>query len=304
MTRQIEKPARSSAAPLGKGDMVVIRPESEIRATLNAEGMLDGMPFMPEMRKFCGQAFRVFRRADNVFLDYHLCRARLKETVLLEGLRCDGEAHDGCQMGCMLFWKESWLRRTSAEMSPDETEKSCVSKPELVTRKDGKYVCQATALRAATSPMPWWYPRQYLRAMLSGEATPRQLAGVIAASSRLRWRYWKNGQHRQGLIRPQALGLQAGDMVEVRGRAEIEATLDKEGKHRGLLFTPEMAEYCGRRFRVLRRIERMILEWTGEMRPLRDTVVLDEVICRGIVGGMCPRHCYHLWRECWLKRVE
>jgi len=32
-------------------------------------------------------------------------------TVHLEGLRCDGEYHDGCDALCLLYWKEAWLRR-------------------------------------------------------------------------------------------------------------------------------------------------------------------------------------------------
>ncbi len=34
---------------------------------------------------------------------------KLKNTVHLE-TRCDGEAHDGCQAGCLLYWKEDWLK--------------------------------------------------------------------------------------------------------------------------------------------------------------------------------------------------
>ena len=31
--------------------------------------------------------------------------------MLLEDLRCDGSAHDGCQAECRVFWKEAWLKR-------------------------------------------------------------------------------------------------------------------------------------------------------------------------------------------------
>ena len=36
---------------------------------------------------------------------------RLRDAVLLEDLRCDGSGHGGCQAGCRIYWKESWLRR-------------------------------------------------------------------------------------------------------------------------------------------------------------------------------------------------
>ena len=36
---------------------------------------------------------------------------RLYDTVHLEGLRCTGQSHGGCQAQCFLFWKEAWLKR-------------------------------------------------------------------------------------------------------------------------------------------------------------------------------------------------
>jgi hypothetical protein len=101
----------------------------------------------------------------------------------------------------------------------------------------------------------------------------------------------------------ESLNLQPGELVEVKSREEIQATLDAHGKHRGMAFVPEMGLYCGRRFRVARRVERMIQEGTGQMRQLRDTVALESVTCMGLAQRRCPRGCFHLWRECWLKRV-
>ena len=45
------------------GDLVTVRPLDEILATLDEQGTLDKLPFMPEMRTFCGRQFRVSRRA-------------------------------------------------------------------------------------------------------------------------------------------------------------------------------------------------------------------------------------------------
>ena len=100
------------------------------------------------------------------------------------------------------------------------------------------------------------------------------------------------------------LGLEPGELVEVKSRGEIQATLDSQGKNRGLSFTPEMARYCGERYRVAGRVEKMIVEWTGELRPLGNTVILEAVTCQGLFARHCPRSCYHLWREVWLKRVS
>ena len=40
---------------------------------------------------------------------------RMRNAVHLEGLRCDGQAHGGCQAGCLLYWKEAWLRRVPSD---------------------------------------------------------------------------------------------------------------------------------------------------------------------------------------------
>ena len=47
--------------------------------------------------------------------------------------------------------------------------------------------------------------------------------------------------------------LRAGDWVEVRGKAEILRSLDKNGRLENLPFMPQMFEYCGQRFRVYKR---------------------------------------------------
>jgi hypothetical protein len=101
----------------------------------------------------------------------------------------------------------------------------------------------------------------------------------------------------------ESLKLQPGETVEVRPREEILATLDEHGYNRGLLLMPEMLEFCGQRFKVYKRVERMVLEHTGEFRRMKNTVLLDGVLCDGW-GGACDRSCFFFWREAWLKRVE
>jgi hypothetical protein len=66
-----------------------------------------------------------------------------------------------------------------------------------------------------------------------------------------------------------------------------------------------MIPFCGKRFIVKGRVERIILEKTSEMRLLKHTVLLENVVCDGhtILGG-CSRLLYILWREAWLRRVE
>jgi hypothetical protein len=105
------------------------------------------------------------------------------------------------------------------------------------------------------------------------------------------------------------LNLQAGDLVQVRSKEEIMRTLNSGLRNRGLGFDVEMVPYCGDgRFRVLRRVDKIINEKTGHMMKLPNPcLVLDGVICSGNYSHnrmFCPRSAYPYWREIWLKRVN
>ena len=102
----------------------------------------------------------------------------------------------------------------------------------------------------------------------------------------------------------EVLDRQPGELVEVRSEEEIRKTVDGAGRNRGLTFTAEMWEYCGRRFRVFKRVQKICLEGIpGEMRQLKNTVILEGVICNGGSRG-CDRSCFLFWREAWLRRVN
>jgi hypothetical protein len=55
--------SRQDTLNLRVGELVEVRSESEILATLDEKGELEALPFMPEMRQFCGQRLRVHKRA-------------------------------------------------------------------------------------------------------------------------------------------------------------------------------------------------------------------------------------------------
>jgi len=101
----------------------------------------------------------------------------------------------------------------------------------------------------------------------------------------------------------EVLNLKPNEIVEVRPEQQIMQTLDSSGKNKGLLFMPCMRKFCGKRFRVHKRIERIRLESTGEYRRLKNTVLLEGVMCDGLEFGGCDRSCFHYWREVWLERV-
>jgi len=98
--------------------------------------------------------------------------------------------------------------------------------------------------------------------------------------------------------------LRAADLVKVKPMAEILETLDKQGKSRGLLFTPEMVKFTGKQFRVYKVLRKIILETNGQVRRIRaPTVLLDGVLCDGSAHGGCDRSCFCFWREAWLSKV-
>ena len=101
-----------------------------------------------------------------------------------------------------------------------------------------------------------------------------------------------------------ALGLQPGEWVEVKSAEEIRDTLDRRGMVRGLYFMDEMWRYAGGRFKVLKRMERLMVERTGVMRTIKNTVLLESTVCDGSAHEGCDATCQHMWREVWLRRVE
>jgi len=101
----------------------------------------------------------------------------------------------------------------------------------------------------------------------------------------------------------ETLGLQPGELVEVKPIDEILATLNRNRRCKGLLWMTGMRKHCGQRYRVQRRVERIMLEADGQLRMMKNTVLLEGVMCDGTAFGRCDRSCFHFWREAWLKRV-
>jgi hypothetical protein len=98
--------------------------------------------------------------------------------------------------------------------------------------------------------------------------------------------------------------LKAGDEVVVRSAEEILATLDEAGMVGGLPFMPEMLAFCGQRFRVRGRAEKICdtIAYTGTMR-LPEAVFLDDLRCSGSGHGGCEAECRVFWKESWLRKV-
>ena len=122
---------------------------------------------------------------------------RLRDTVHLEH-RCDGRAYGGCQAGCLIFWKEAWLKYVEASdtqghpahqslsdrASTLDDASGCTEDQVLAATTyrgpegDVRYSCQATQLMEATTDFKLWDARQYVEAYRSGN---NSLGAVLKA---------------------------------------------------------------------------------------------------------------------------
>jgi hypothetical protein len=348
----------TTGSNLNAGEWVEVLSKPEILASLDKNGRLDGLPFMPQMFQYCGRRFRVFKRAHKSCdtIDYTGGR-RMINAVHLEGIRCDGEVYGGCQAMCLIFWKTAWLKRVAgpggsgeqglasgtAEKDGSNNATACVEADVLSGTRvksqkpadDPVYVCQATRLLQATTPLRWWELSQYVEDYASGNVSlGRMLRGFLYSCSynliqsgiglgpALRWAYdrvqavlggvpfpRKTGKIPAGEATPACtLNLQPGEWVRVKSHQEILATLNTESKNRGLYFDAEAVPFCGGTYRVLKRVGKILDEKTGKLIQLKnESIVLEGVFCEARYSSCrmyCPRGIYSFWREIWLERVE
>jgi hypothetical protein len=325
------------------GDVVEVRSEAEILSTLDEHARLEALPFMPEMLRYAGQRFRVFKRVDKA-CDTIIKDGirRMENTVILDGLRCDGGAHSGCQAACMILWKEAWLKlvqrkgsssdlpvtqiKTSTALQPAQNGSNGANDARCTREKiynfvyasgapavqgEEVYSCQATEMRKSTSPMKWWAPAQYWRDFHSGNVGLWPLLRSFGI-----WIFNVVQHYRKGGKYPfiegkltktphMELHLQPGELVQLLPKEEILKTLDKRNRNRGLSFDKELVKYCGGVYRVFRRVDKLIDEANGKVLRLSNPcIVLEGVTCTGDYNRYCPRNIFHYVREIWLKRVE
>ena len=88
--------------------------------------------------------------------------------------------------------------------------------------------------------------------------------------------------------------------------ASIAETLNEGGYNRGLYFSPDMRLLCGERQRVKSRLDKIIVDGTGTMRQLHNTVYLEDSPCgcAHVAFGGCSRGELSYWREIWLRRAR
>jgi hypothetical protein len=280
------------------------------------------MPFMPEMLQFCGGRFTV------AAVSHKTCDTatrtggrKLDRTVHLQGTRCDGHAHGGCEADCNLFWREEWLKRVCCDRTatPERaalsasalrcTEETLLAATQVAsfTSNSPIYSCQATRLLAASRPLAWWNVRQYWHDVRTGNhrfahavrtlslASVRRLThlpfGYRVFRALYSWLHFRltgrlapevTGVIPKGVPTPvEVLDLKPGDLVRVKTVAQIAATLSISNSNRGLSFDPEDLHYCGGIYPVRRQIKRIIDERSGRMLTMGTPCVTLE-------GVNCP----------------
>jgi hypothetical protein len=318
------------------GEWVRVRSKAEVFATLDERGTLEGLPFMPEMIKYCGRRLRVTQRADATCAGDGAVR-RMPDTVHLQNVRCDGSFHDGCQAACLMYWKEAWLERadaadTTAPPESDDDERAFVETTLIPATKAAdqgddegeRYSCQATEIPQATERVAFLRDREHYRQSLRNWKLPKILRGFAIelfnrwqaiSKTRVPARLRIAGGEPYPFVRGQLnkgetprggdLNLRPGDLVRIKSKADIVATLDKDNRNRGLFFDAEMANYCGRTARVQGRVNRLIEESNGKMIEIKsDCIILEGVVCVADYHQFCTRAIYSYWREIWLEKID
>jgi len=285
---------------------------------------------MPEMVAYCGKRYEVWKRSDKTCDEAAGGSiSRVTGTVHLKELRCNGSAHGDCDAGCLLFWREEWLKRVDS-VAPERTSLSpsrgqpghnLANAAEVIARAtrsaefapDGHelFSCQATEISRFSKPLPWWDLRQYVRDLVTRnvgvfEFLSGLAIGVFNKIQDIRNRSEFGKMAGVNKKTPRAsLDLVPGDLVQIKSKQEILSTLDRRGRNAGLAFRPVMTPNCGKAYRVVRRVHKIIDPRTRKLIQLTgNSVILEGVVCSGKMRRFCPRMVYTFWRDIWLTPLE
>jgi hypothetical protein len=339
MPQQVD--TRKDGQTFQRGRWVHVKSPAEIKRTLDAEGSLDGLPFMPEMVQYCGRRLKIVRFANQVCAQVGEVEIRrLADAVVLDVERCDGCHHGGCEMGCDFIWKSQWLTPVDDNL---EAEQKCPAGDAAVkVEPDGasqevrdphfhrhlvqissvgggiesnrsnvdpskavRYRCQATELGAASKQASAFNLQQY-RVERQTNGTSLWAIGKFLCSTLVRKALGRDencsGPRQRTPVAD--LRLEVGDRVRVKSFDQIVDTLDAKGCNRGLWFDrAEMKPFCGQTMTVTRKVTRILDERSGELLELKvPSVVLNETQCSGLKRRFCGRGMLHFWREVWVEK--
>lgn len=99
--------------------------------------------------------------------------------------------------------------------------------------------------------------------------------------------------------------IKPGDIVRIRLKHEIKRTLDRSGKIGGCSFLKNQYEYCGKRYKVFKRINYFFDEKSQRILKSNSLFLLEACNCNGDTAYVkpCGRNCFIYWHKNWLEKV-
>src|SRR5262249_34441244 len=142
---------------------------------------------------------------------------------------------------------------------------------EVDGKEESRYRCQATEHARCSEHVKLWDARSYVREYTTGNVPFKRFLRVMSRAA------VDEPKRKLGLLPEievpgtakkgdtfEKLDLVPGELVRVKSRDEIATTL-REGRNKGLWFDREMLPFCGKVFRVRRRVRRFVDERDGKM---------------------------------------
>jgi len=104
--------SRNPSNSLKAGDLVRVRSEKEILATLEHNGKLKGCSFIHNMTPYCDSHQRILKPLERYYSEIDEQVKKCRGLFILDGVTCDGETSFGhCDRSCLIFWREEWLEK-------------------------------------------------------------------------------------------------------------------------------------------------------------------------------------------------
>lgn len=276
------------------------------------------------MIRYLGKQVRVKRWVNNVCFQQagQVVFGELPDTVVLDTDRCDGQDFGGCQMACPLLWKTKWLANENTSKKENgldrqlrsvsnhidaEQELLKIAEANVQSKQGGEnYCCQATQLHEIASPRSKTDFRQYKNEINLNRVAVSSMASSFCSGMLSRIKGTNKGVVGRLAKTPTVdLQLNLGEVVRVKSKLEIVATLDTHGKNRGLWFDPVMLRYCGQTLKVSKRVNRIVDESSGRLVQMKTpSIVLDDLHCQPSDRRFCSRLLHLFWREIWLERIS
>ncbi len=287
------------------GDVVRVLPKEKIMGTVNPLGDVEGVLVSSQLWEHCGRKFVISKVVTHFFRSDRMFKC-LPMLYMLEGVVCSGEVasfHSHCDRNCSLLWSGQWLEKADHELGSSLANREDKN-PGLVGKindlSEAHRVCQLSHLHVfgKTSHLDdilervrgfIRYTKQSVWALIS-RLVPRTAEPAETATQ----------------VKSGNVGIAAGELVKVKSRHQIESLLDESGKYKECTFQPEMYDYCGRPYRVLRQVDFFYDEVKQKLCKCKNLFILEGVLCTGrkrFYKDRCNLNCYPFWHKDWLERT-